>query len=53
MNRIINTLKNDVVIGLIFVSSWIRWHVRIELNSMNTHNMTVNEFISTKLEISF
>lgn len=39
MNKIISTLKNDIVIGLIFVSSWIRWHVRIELNSLNTHKM--------------
>lgn len=44
MNKIINTLKNDVVIGLIFVSSWIRWLVRIELNSLNTHKM-IGEWI--------
>lgn len=53
MNRIINTFKNDVVIGLIFVLSWIRWYVRIELNLMNIYNMTVNEFILIKFELFF
>lgn len=39
MNRIINMFKNDVVIGLIFVLSWIRWFVRIELNLLNIYKM--------------